>query len=653
MTNHEPKERPLPCRKIAGHFERDVRTVHCWGYPGRPRIWRTLVSAAASIVWLVLLAAVPADAQKILFGSERGGDSEIYVMNADGSAAVNLTVNPGFDGDAEWSPDGTKIVFGSDRDGAYGLFLMNADGTAPVKLQTGLAFRPRWSPDGTKILFGSDRDGNIEIYVMNAGGGAPVNLTMNPGSDFGMGWSPDGTKILFGSDRDGAFDDIFVMNADGSSVVNLTDGNTGGEIRGWSPDGSKILLVVDDDEVYSMSSGGGGLTNLSDHPSRDSQPIWTPDGSKIIFRSDRDGNEDIYVMNADGSAPTRLTTHPANDEFPTVSSDGTRIFFETERDGNGEIYAINIDGSGEARLTNAAGYDGGARPFGDFSGGGGGPSISEGGIVLANLLPNVSTISPLSIISVFGVGFSTETIFFPDLDDDGNVATILGGTCVEIGNERAPIFAITPKQVNVQTPATAALGPVSVVVITDCDTDAQALHAAISLAPADGRALSPLPHAVSSEVAMVTIEAATPGFFLFPPQANDGLIAARFNDGAAAVAPSGMFTDEFGPSRPAKPGDIIVLYGTGWGETEAALGTGELATEAAEVLPGANPLVSFGGLVMGADDVLYVGVTPNAAGLYQLAIRVPATAAPGNNQVVLTVYGKSTPTGPVIPVAAL
>jgi uncharacterized protein (TIGR03437 family) len=71
------------------------------------------------------------------------------------------------------------------------------------------------------------------------------------------------------------------------------------------------------------------------------------------------------------------------------------------------------------------------------------------------------------------------------------------------------------------------------------------------------------------------------------------------------------------------------------------------------VLPGANPLVSFGGLVMDANDIFYVGVTPNAAGLFQLGIRVPASATPGNNQVVLTVYGKSTPAGPVIPVAAL
>ena len=60
--------------------------------------------------------------------------------------------------------------------------------------------------------------------------------------------------------------------------------------------------------------------------------------------------------------------------------------------------------------------------------------------------------------------------------------------------------------------------------------------------------------------------------------------------------------------------------------------------------------MSFGGIFLAPQDVFYVGVTPNTAGLYQLAIRVPSGAQTGNHQVVLTVYGKSTPVGPVVPV---
>lgn len=258
------------------------------------------------------------------------------------------------------------------------------------------------------------------------------------------------------------------------------------------------------------------------------------------------------------------------------------------------------------------------------------PVVAPGGIVLSTLLPSVPSVSPLSIITLFGTDFGTETILFAELDGEGKVATILGGTCVEVNDTRSPIFAITPGQANVQAPLETGLGSASVVVIRDCDT----------------------PDEVRSAAEMVTVESATPAFFQFPQVADDGLIAARFNTGFAAVAPNGLFTDQFGPSRPAVPGDVVLLFGTGWGETEAALSTGELATVAGAVLPDATPMVTIGGVPIAPEDVFYVGVTPQTAGLFQLAIRIPAGTPPGNHEVVLTVYGKSTPVGPVIPVAA-
>ena len=326
-------------------------------------------------------------------------------------------------------------------------------------------------------------------------------------------------------------------------------------------------------------------------------------------------------------------------------------------DGSGNVYATGFfsgtadfdPGAGIFNLTSVGGTDIFVAKFKDESSAGQSPSISAGGIVLATLLPTVNTISPLSIIGVFGQNFSTDTILFPNLDSQGKLDTILGGTCLMMNGAALPIFAITPEQINAQASAAKTLGPASFTVVTNCGTAAATSSGPLTIEL--GRAASPTPQALTSDGEMATIEEATPGFFLFPPLANDGLIAARFTADAIAVAPDGMFTDEFGTSRPAMPGEIIVLYGTGWGETTAGLGTGELATGEAQLLPGANPMVSFGGIFLAPEDVFYVGVTPSTAGLYQLAIRVPEGAQPGNNQVVLTAYGKSTPGGPVIPVA--
>jgi Tol biopolymer transport system component len=74
------------------------------------------------------------DGRKIAFVSDRDGNSEVYVMNANGNGQRNLTRNPAFDADPAWSPDGRKIAFASKRDGKYGVYVMNADGSEQRRL---------------------------------------------------------------------------------------------------------------------------------------------------------------------------------------------------------------------------------------------------------------------------------------------------------------------------------------------------------------------------------------------------------------------------------------------------------------------------------------------------------------------------------------
>jgi uncharacterized protein (TIGR03437 family) len=369
-----------------------------------------------------------------------------------------------------------------------------------------------------------------------------------------------------------------------------------------------------------------------------------------VFELTAAGDSDLFVSKLDSAGNFVWARRMGGTRF--VSASGVAV------DGSGNVYTTGS-------INGTADFDPGAGVFNLNSDGdrdifvakytsapssGQSPSISEGGIVLATLLPTITTISPFSIISVFGQNFPTETIRFPNLDSEGNLDTILGGACLMMNSESLSIFAITPGQINAQASGAKALGPASFTVVTNCATAAPISSAPLAIEI--GRFASPTPQALTSGVEIATVEEAAPGVFLFPPLADDGLIAARFNSDNAAVAPDDMFTDEFGTSRPAVLGDIIVLYGTGWGETTAALVTGELASGAAELLPEANAMVTFGGIPMDSEDVLYVGVTPTTAGLFQLAIRVPLGATPGNQSVILTVYGKSTPIGPVVPVVA-
>jgi len=215
---------------------------------------------------------------KIAFASDRDGNNEIYVMNADGSNQTNLTNNPAWDNEPCFSPDGTKIAFKSYSDEIFGIskiYVMNADGSNQTRLTNNLGREPCFSPDGTKIAFASNPNGIFEIYVMNADGSNQTRLTNNWVIDWEPCFSPDGTKIAFASNRDGNYE-IYVMNADGSNQTRLTNN--------WA---------------------------------RDKEPCFSPDGTKIAFASDRDGNDEIYVMNADGSNVINLTNNPAWDVEPS------------------------------------------------------------------------------------------------------------------------------------------------------------------------------------------------------------------------------------------------------------------------------------------------------------------------------------------------
>jgi Tol biopolymer transport system component len=267
---------------------------------------------------------------KITFDSDRDGNYEIYVMNADGTNQVRLTNNSAMDCYPSWSPDGSMIAFTSDRDGNYEIYVMNADGTNQVRLTNNSTMDryPFWSPDGTKIGFNREDD---TLYIMNSNGTNQIALIKGVRSR-GC-WSPDGTKIavtlydtLIASNQY-----IYIINADGTDSTKLTDMATLNFDKewypSWSPDGMKITFsglynrstwYIYDLEIYTVNVDGTNLTRLTSNSDEDSYPCFSPDGGlKIAFTSSAYlGNHEIYVMNADGSDIHNISNNSANDEGP-------------------------------------------------------------------------------------------------------------------------------------------------------------------------------------------------------------------------------------------------------------------------------------------------------------------------------------------------
>ena len=78
---------------------------------------------------------------------------DVWTINADGADLTRLTHSPASEFDPSWSPDGTRIVYRSDRGDESAIWVMNADGTGQRRVTAGLS--PAWSPDGSSIAFAS------------------------------------------------------------------------------------------------------------------------------------------------------------------------------------------------------------------------------------------------------------------------------------------------------------------------------------------------------------------------------------------------------------------------------------------------------------------------------------------------------------------
>jgi|GEM_PF-866600 len=292
---------------------------------------------------------------KIVFVSDRDGNSEIYRMDTDGGNQTRLTNNTSFDGLPQFSPDGLKIVFVSNRYGDPDIYIMDVNGRSQTNLTNSFGSEsfPQISPDGSKIVFMSDG-----IFVMNTDGTDQLKLTSQHGNYSYPKFFPDGTKIAYQhhSYLLNILNEIYIMDTDGDKKIRLTKNEYGNSLGEISPDGSKIVFSSNrsgDNEIFVMNADGTEQINLTNNEAGDDTPIFSPDGTKIVYRSNRDGsNNEIYMMNIDGNSQTRLTNNEADEWRHSFSFDGSKILFVSNRDGNPELYIMNADGSNQTNLSN-------------------------------------------------------------------------------------------------------------------------------------------------------------------------------------------------------------------------------------------------------------------------------------------------------------
>jgi dipeptidyl aminopeptidase/acylaminoacyl peptidase len=255
----------------------------------------------------------------VAFQSDRGGDSEIWVVSDDGSEPRQLTHNPNADATPTWTPDGDSIVFASDRAGNWDLYKMDADGSDVRRLTFTKAdeFDPVVSPDGQRIAYESDAQGNWDIYVLNLSSGDQVNLSRSVRRDQDPTWAPDPSsasgRVAFTTVFNRVNSDVAIVRTNAPGRVQpIVTGSTDDFDANWST-ADQIVFTRRSGatrDLFVVNSDGTDLHDVSTGSTDDWGAVWADNGNVVFVREtdplSRAEPYRIWVMNGDGSGQREL-----------------------------------------------------------------------------------------------------------------------------------------------------------------------------------------------------------------------------------------------------------------------------------------------------------------------------------------------------------
>jgi uncharacterized protein (TIGR03437 family) len=262
-------------------------------------------------------------------------------------------------------------------------------------------------------------------------------------------------------------------------------------------------------------------------------------------------------------------------------------------------------------------------------------TVSQDAPVIGNItgaalsLPSVSALAPNGLASVFASnlvppGYS-HSISSADMIY-GNLPVRLNGVCITVNGVPAPLLGVysgsgaASDQVNFQVPSVQSTGTAVVRAGRNCGDDGQSLSAGVTT-----------PYQLSA-----------PEFFYFQHSSSgQNPVAAVDAFSGAFIGPSGLMSGA--TFTPAAPGEIISIYGTGFGLTKAIPFEGQL-------IPGPDSLggsiqITLDGIPISSDSLLYVGAAPGFAGLYQVNLQVPSGTPDGDHALAIHINGTVSPVG--------
>ena len=256
-------------------------------------------------------------APRIIFETNRTGTNQLWIIDADGSGARQLTNEPAGVSGAQWAADGNSLFYSVTSRDTSVLNELWPDSARQRRIGVFPGRAPEVAPGRAQVVYDVGPWTAAHLVITDINQRSARQLTDDSHTIWRGVWSPDATRIAYtASDKTGIA--VWVMNADGSNPHQVT--------------------------------------HLTVPEGRAQMPAWSPDSQHLAFQassSTATGKSTLWVIDLRTVAEREILPHTTNvlDETPSWFSDGMRVAFQSNRSGRRQIWAVNVDGTDLRQIT--------------------------------------------------------------------------------------------------------------------------------------------------------------------------------------------------------------------------------------------------------------------------------------------------------------